>query len=127
MKKERGKLLTAILIILCAGTIYGFFNLINENFQEYTNYYQLPELWFKAYFWLSWILHVMEIIGLWMWKRWAVYLSIAMILIGLFIQVFFIKVPGIEWYKVLVFLLFPLAVIVGFFLWPVSRKWKFFD
>ncbi|MBI2066182.1 hypothetical protein HYT60_01605 [Candidatus Woesebacteria bacterium] len=127
MKKERGKFLTAILIILSVGTIYGFVDLINKNFQEYADYYNLPKLWFGAYFWFSWILHVMATIGLWVWKKWAVYLSIATILIGLFIQVFFVKIPGIEWYKVLVLLLLPLTIIVVFLLWPISRKWKYFD
>lgn len=127
IKKDRGKFLTIVLVISSITIISGFFGLLNRDYSSFSSYYNVSKPFLEAYSWFFWFLGLISIVGIWLWKRWAVFLRIATSILTFLVQVFYLGLPGIKWYKFFILLLIPLAISLTLELWSIFRKWKCFE
>lgn len=132
MKKDRGILLTLVIIILALGTIINIYYTINPDTIKQTpgltNPIQTGPLE-QLISIIGLIIGGASVIGLWMWKKWAAYLYGIGFIISIFTLAYTQKMAltdtGRQQFGLYAYL-FP--IIEGaFILWVIRRKWQYFD
>lgn len=120
MKKNRGKFLTAMIIFDVFGKLQSLYLLINTNLVEKA-YPTLPS-WFYFYQAVGYIIGFTIIIGMWLFKKWAVYLLAFSTTLAFIMQLFaFEPVYYGQLAK------FTILFSAGLYFWAILRKWKSFD
>lgn len=122
MKKKRGAFLTIMIVLGAFGALQALYAVINTDALKLA-YGQVPA-WFSPLYLFSFLLSVGAIIGIWMWKKWGVYLIAASIALNLVTQLFLFKpvqqsVGQFSWIMTL--------VGGGLWFWAISRKWPDFE
>lgn len=133
MAKVRGKLLTTLLIIWAAWTLYNIFNSVPQLI--FGNY----PLWQLIWLILESIAFLLSLWGVWIWKKWGAYLFITSLLFFTVFstiyrfttgnaQILEPNEPSTIIYQV-IGLIIGIALMVGsmtLYLWAIYRKWKYF-
>lgn len=119
MYRERGKLLTVMLILGILGLFSSLHGLLTNPTESWKSIYENISSWFKLYILLGDIAVGTSILGIWLWKKWAVYLFVTFVLIGVFINLLILK-P--------ILFIYP-ATFLGVSLWflAIYRKWRYFE
>jgi hypothetical protein len=124
VKKDRGLLLSAMLVLGFLGTLEGLAMLSNHEMRATMDkmYGKLPE-WYNSYTVISFIIILISYYGIYKWKKWGAYLYGAAI--GINVAVMFNTGIAKSF-------LFPLVAIstaasAFFWGWVIYRKWKYFD
>lgn len=120
MNKDRGKFLTLMLIFAAFGSLISLYQLTNTNALQQT-YGPIPS-WFTAYAILGSLAGVAVIIGIWMWKKWAVYLLAFSTAVTFLMQLFVLK--PVQYGE---FVYYMTIVSAGLWFWAIYRKWKYFS
>lgn len=121
MKKERGKFLTIMLVFAAFGILLSLYTLTNTNSVQQA-YGSVPS-WFYPYSILGLALGVANVVGVWMWKKWAIYTIVASSAIALIMQLFVLKPTQPEAGTIAYF---SLIVGGGLWFWAIYRKWQYF-
>lgn len=116
MKKQRGFLLILLIVFMSFSYI---FNLMN--YSEYNS----------MQFLLS-VLGIISLLGIWIWKKWGVYLQIIIYTISLVITLFALQSPQSKGFGA-VYPLFVtwmtvwglVPVVLGYIV--LKKKWKYFN
>lgn len=119
MNKDRGKFLTIMVILAAFGYLQSLYSFANTNVVQQT-YGTVPN-WFPIYTVLGLLVGVVTIAGIWMWRKWAVYLLAASTTITFLMQLFVLK--PIQAGQ---FAYYMTIVSAGLWFWAIYRKWKFF-
>jgi hypothetical protein len=120
MKKERGKFLTAMLVLGAFGYLQSLYYLTNTNLVEQA-YGTVPG-WFPLYALISLAIGVAITVGIWMLKKWAVYLLAFSTGMAFLTQLFILKpvqAGQLTYYMTM--------ISAGLWFWAIYRKWKNFD
>lgn len=120
--KSRGKFLTIMLVLAAFGVLSSAYTLVNSNSIAQT-YGTVPS-WFYPYLIFGFTLGVVNIVGLWLWKKWAVYTFFAASVISIIMPLFVLKpldpnVGMVSFYMTI--------ISCGLWFWAVYRKWNLFD
>ena len=127
MKKDRGKFLTIMLVLVSLTPLVGLVGILlpGSGLRAGGITVSNPPDWYPTYSIITVVLGLAFIIGLWMWKKWGVYLAIAYSLISLGAGFAFNQSshgPTVN----LINQVSPL-VSYALFYWAVYRKWKYFE
>lgn len=132
MQKDRGKLLTLVLAVMAIGLVMNIYTNINpetvKTVPGMTNPIQVG-FWQQILGIISTVIGAGTLIGLWMWKKWAVYLYILGFIISLFTLAYTQRIVFTETARQEIGMatyLFPIA-LGAFILWVIRRKWQYFE
>ena len=118
MNKDRGKFLTVMIVLAAFGYLQSLYYLTNTNVIEQA-YGAVPS-WFSFYALVGFGIGIITMVGIWLWKKWAVYLLVASTTITLLMQLFVLKpVQG-------QFVYYMTIVSASIWFWAIYRKWKNF-
>lgn len=122
MKKNRGIFLTIILILPLLELLIGIPSFFDPNRMQ-----QNAGLgnWYPPFIYLNAFLKLFLIWGMWMWKKWAVYLSFISFIPGLWIS--FIVLQNISPSSALISTILGFILSAGLLFWAIYRKWKYFE
>lgn len=120
--KDRGKLLTVMIILSVISLLFTLLAFSQPQILH-TIYPQTPS-WFSFYLIGGMVMGAVQLAGLWMMKRWAVYLLIFTSLLGIVIQLLFFNNGSPQNATNII-----LSTLVGWLIWgwAISRKWNQFD
>jgi len=112
-----------MIVISAFGLLSSAYTLTNTNGLAVAYGNALPS-WFFAYLVFSILIGLVNIVGLWMWKRWAIYSMVAVSAVGLVVKLFIAKpsdpnVAMVSFYATLISL--------GLWFWAIYRKWHYFE
>lgn len=120
IKKDRGKLLTTLLILASLILPWNFLYLIDKELVSKT-YGSVPN-WFNIYYAFIIFGGGLSLVGTWMWKKWSVYLAVFIAAIAHLVLLLFLKPSN---YGLVNYLgNVPIFALWG---WAIYRKWKFFE
>ena len=120
--KSRGVFLTVMIVFAAYGVLSSLYTLTNPS--ALTTAYGVLPIWFYPYLIVSFIAGAAELIGLWLWKKWAVYLLFGLGFLGLAMQLTILKPVSSNAGS----LVFYLTIIsLGIWFWAIYRKWQYFD
>lgn len=122
--KERGKFLTFMLVLGLLGTVVSILQVISPGTlgtleSSYIGVTPGYRLWFTVYVFS----HIPIFIGIWKWKRIAVY---AFFLIG-GVQTLLISTTLEPIYYPKTLLAVASAAVTGLWFWAIKRKWHLFS
>jgi hypothetical protein len=122
VKKERGVLLTILLVLGAIGILASLFTIFNTSLLLQT-YGTLPN-WYIPYMIAGFALGVVNLFGVWKWKKWVIYTLAVSSLVGIIMQVFFLKPVNTT--------TGPMPIIhsllsTGLWFFAIYRKWRFFE
>lgn len=131
-KKKRGIFLTIMLLWTAFGLLQLLYQTINPETLPKVPGIANPAdlgLWYKILNPIGLIIGFATLIGIWMWKKWGVYLYGVSFTFNLvtsaYIQRQFMSEAVRAQYGLLIYIL---PIIFGaLFLWAISRKWKNFE
>lgn len=124
IKKSRGILLTAALLLLTLSVILTWINIKNVVHPLYLSsiyVYVPPWYWILSLIFLA--LNTVAILGLWVWKKISVYTLIGCQILILLIQLFTFKFTPTG----ITITVLSLVIINTLWLAAVYRKWKYFN
>lgn len=118
MKKDRGILLTILIILIGLSYIFGLVDSLKYSFMYNT---------------LLSILGLISLVGIWLWKKWAVYLFIVMYAVSFGITLFLLQTPQLNkdlstFYSPFVVWMIAwgiIPVVLGYI--ALKAKWKYFN
>lgn len=115
MKKRRGKLLTIyfVLMILSYLESLRFIRESPEQIKVFGSY----QSWGVIYLYTLNIFTLIALTGIWFWKKWGVYLNIALMIVATISAVFDQDILTT----------FLVVLFVWIQLWPIYRKWEYFE
>jgi hypothetical protein len=119
MKKDRGKFLTIMIVLSAIGLLQSLYYLVNTDLIQ-QSYGVVPE-WFQLYSVFGILFGSIMLIGLWMLKKWGVYLLTVSVVLSFVMQLFFLR-P--QTYQEIVYILSIISA--GIWFWAINRKWKNF-
>ena len=125
--KSRDKLLTLVTFISVLTIIVNIPQIFGtEQIQSITN--GNPDL-FSLYQIINFILNIVALVGIWLWKKWAVYLLFILYAIQFFVslsvEISASQIIGNFNYVVIVILGFIFAFAA--WIWAISRNWAQFS
>ncbi len=128
MKKDRGIFLTIILLLPLLGILVGIPGLFDPDRMK-----QSAGLgnWYPVFIYFNVFLTPFLVWKMWMWKKWAVYVTFISSIVGSWIS--FIVQQHIQiQYNIfspfsLISTIFTLILSKGLWLWAVYRKWRYFE
>jgi hypothetical protein len=118
-KKERGKLLTIMIILVFLLQIldcYGTFALATS-----------PSPWFFMSVVSVFAVIVLSLYGIWRWKRWALYVNFAVLVLGQTMSFVNFFTDKLYFYPPSVILQLHFWALYGPLLWAIHRKWQYFE
>jgi hypothetical protein len=115
-REERGMFLTFMLVFGMLGRVASIPLLIISDFIAST------PLWYKIWLTVYAISDIAIYIGIWRWKRFAVY---TFFLVG-GLQIFLISTVVRQIYNTQPISIIALALLHGVWLWAIKRKWHLF-
>mgnify|MGYP001582633917 CR=1 FL=1 len=118
-KKRRGKLLTFYLILSSISLVSYPVVILNPQFSNAT-YNSIPS-WYNLYQIALFTSGLVSIIGLWKWKKWAVYLFFG------FIALSFLKNLILNPVIPKGFFLIRWVLVAAIAYWIISRKRRYFE
>lgn len=120
--KSRGVFLTLMLVFAAFGILSSLYYFTNTNAVAVA-YGTVPS-WYPIYMVVGLGLGVANVVGIWMWKKWAVYTIAASSVIALLMQLIILKPvqPGIGAYAY-----FSSILGAGLWFWAIYRKWLYFE
>lgn len=129
MKKDRGIFLTIMLIFLLIALLKYIPSLpksieLQKNTEFINNLYINLYIPFK---YLRFSIALVSIWGMWIWKKWAVYLFFIHNIVG-FGMLFMAqqdKLPHL--YQITIMSIVINILTTGLWLWAIYRKWKYFE
>ena len=117
-EKERGKFLTIMIVIMLLLQIQGF---------EASNLVTSAPPWFFVSVVSVCVVIMLSLYGIWMWKRWAVYLNIVAVGLG-WIMSFGNFLTTRQYYdQISVIVHLPFWALYGLWFWALYRKWRYFE
>lgn len=124
MDKKRGKFLTVMIVLAAMGVPLALYyyvvspDLLNQSLSQ--SYETIPN-WYPVYLTASLLVSAISLIGLWLWKKWAVILFFVSAAIAFIVQSFILKpIQTTE-------ITYAINIIsTGLWVWAVHRKWKYF-
>jgi hypothetical protein len=119
MKKGRGKFLTIMLVLSAIGLLQSLYYLVNTDLIQ-QSYGVVPE-WFQLYSVFGIVFGMIMITGLWMMKKWGVYLLAVSVVLSFVMQLFFMRPLA---YQEVVYIMSIASA--GIWFWAINRKWKYF-
>ena len=123
MKKTRGRLLTSILIIESVLTVFYLYLLnMPAFFLELNKTYTNIPSWTISISLLSILVDTVSLLGIWAWKKMAVYVYISTTILSILAEAFILK-PNFSSMGGIFFSL----TLTGLFFYAIGRKWKFFS
>ena len=124
MKKERGKFLTIMLVLAVFGIFQYLFMVTNTN--SVNQSLGVVPSWYPIYGLVGIASQAIAIVGIWIWKKWGVYLLLGWSLIGVLMQIFVLKPAGAaaQYGQLALFMTLGSA---GLYFWAVYRKWQYFE
>lgn len=120
MKKNRGKLLTVMIVLAAFGQLQSLYYLTNTNLVEQA-YGTVPS-WFSLYTLFGLLVGVASIVGIWLLKKWAVYLLAFSTAMAFLMQLFVLKPVQAGQ-----FAYYMTMVSAGLWFWAIYRKWESFE
>ncbi len=122
MKKDRGILLTVLLFLGVLGVVVSLFTLFNTKMVS-QSYGSLPS-WYFAYAFIGIIFGLLNMYGIWKWKKWVIYTFATSSIISVIMHAFVLKPVKSS--------AGPLPVIIsllsaGLWFYAIYRKWKYFE
>lgn len=104
-----------MLFVLTAGNIYGFISISNKP-QDFLS--QFPKANVTTLLWVKVIqaLNIVSLVGIWYWKKWAVWMALALVLLVLLLDVYY----GIYYHIAVV------LVTCGLTAWFIVTNWALF-
>ena len=118
MKKDRGKFLTLLLVFflfIFASAFYAAPTIKWHDLMETVPY------WYINYLYFSFIVDIIIFIGIWLWKKVAVYFFVITEIFGIFIDTFVLKLTQEGVNNGIIGL-----IMLGVLLYAINRKWKYF-
>ena len=111
-----------MLVFAAFGILSSLYYFTNTNAVAVT-YGTVPS-WYPIYVVVGLGLGVANVVGIWMWRKWAIYTIVASSVIGLLMQLFVLKPtqPGIG-----AFAYFSSIIGGGLWYWAIYRKWQYFE
>ena len=123
MKKERGKLLTVMLVLSAIGTLATLPQAFDESVLEIR--YETVPAWLPSYLLVQAAVSIGSIVGIWRLKKVGVYLLFAVMSVGVFANFLFLEpVYSDRFVKFVVF--FATVCSFALWFWVIYRKWKYF-
>lgn len=124
IKKERGALLTIILVFESLVLLKSLFDINNFINPAYPNFiYIYVPMWYSKVAIISLVLALIINICLWTWKKFGVYLLIFSQALLLINNVFILKLTSLGIFLTLIIVVSLNALEF----WAIYRKWKYFD
>ncbi len=120
MKKERGKFLTIILVLAIFGLFQALYLVTNTS--TVSQALGTVPSWYPVYLLVGVVSQAAAIVGIWMWKRWGVYLLFGWGLIGPLVQILLLK--PVQYGQLA---LYMTVASLGLYFWAVYRKWHYFE
>jgi len=120
VKKDRGKFLTAMVILGIFGQLQTLYYLTNTNLVEQV-YGTVPS-WFSLYVLFGFLVGTVMLAGIWLLKKWAVYLLAFSTAMTFFMQLYVLK--PVQAGQVTYFMT---MISAGLWFWAVYRKWESFE
>lgn len=120
--KDRGKFLTVLLIFAIFGVLSALYSLINPNTITLT--YGSISSWYFAYVAFGVTIGVINILGIYLWKRWVIYTLTLSAIATILIQLFILQPinPTMRMYTIL-----SSIVGIAIWYWAIYRKWSYFE
>lgn len=118
MKKNRGILLTLLIVLIGLSDISGLVD---------SSAYRTVAI-------IVSLLGLISLVGMWLWKKWALYLQIALYTISFVASLFLLKTPqvmkdyGITYYPFFAIWMVFWGIIPGVLGYiALRKKWKYFE
>ena len=126
MKKDRGILLTLLLIIPGLNIPFQLYLLIDPNYAASAYGGILPS-WFTLYTVIQLVMSLISLVELLQWRKWGVYTLFVSLVLPLLPELFRLTpIPrsyaGFNNFVLLMYLILLMTII-----WIIKRKWKFFS
>lgn len=119
--KKRGIFLTLLLVFALYGDVRALITLTDTNSIQQV-YGSIPA-WYYSYAIFGLVLGVVNIVGVWMWKKWAIYSIAASSVIAVLMELFVLKPVQPIVGQIAVVLT---IISAGLWFWAIYRKWKYF-
>ncbi|MBI3305666.1 hypothetical protein HYZ82_00860 [Candidatus Nomurabacteria bacterium] len=117
--RERGTFLTCMIGLSLIINLYSLYQATHTS--TTINIYSHMPVWFSVYSFLASLLGVVTNIGLWLWKKWAVFVLLVSITLALGLHIFVLDLGKIQETA------FFATILSGcLWYWAISRKWSFF-
>src|SRR3989344_7682026 len=93
---KRGKVLTIMLVLSAIFQVWDFTNILRGNhIKDAIEFNAYVPNWYTPYYIVMWSIYIPILIGIWLWKKWAVYLEITTVIIYFYLEFFIFRVLDI--------------------------------
>lgn len=125
--KKRSILLSFLIVIGVFGSIISLSTILDKNSSVFDSTLPLwlPLKWYQFYLITSSTCNLVVFVGLWFWKKWAVYFISSLFLLGFLMELSNLLVVR-DSFVIIVGLLLSLMIMTIYF-FAIKRKWVYFN